>query len=518
MTGPFGSLLRYVRSQAALRDAGEVTDRELLQRFACGRDGDAFAALVQRYGPLVLGVCRRMVRQEQDAEDVFQATFLILARKAGSLTQPERLGNWLYGVACRVACKARADAARRQAHQKQASERTGRQSDREADWEEVRQVLDDELHRLPDKFRAPLVLCYLQGLTREQAAARLGWSEGAVKGMLERGRQMLRTRLARRGVTLSVGSLAAMLSGNAPAAVPAALSDSTVKAALVFAAGQAATAGTTAALAEGVLQAMWMSRVKVWLAVVLLLALASAGAGVLAFGGRPAEEPAAPKNAGPLKKREEKADHLRRLAASRLEAAREAFEGFWLRFEVGRGREEDVHLWSRRWLQAQLDLSDRKADRDAALASYQARLKRTDEVARGRLVLGNSTVVDPEDKPDGNTGDGIKYGRERFETWWKAYQRSGATEEEVCLASIRLLMYQHLLAKLDKNVDRKAELEAHLDRVKKVEEIARARFDAGRLAEPEIKAVTFFRIQAEEWLAQGKTFGEKDLYPGASSK
>ncbi|HKB41727.1 MAG TPA: sigma-70 family RNA polymerase sigma factor [Gemmataceae bacterium] len=178
MTRPFSSFLRHFRRQVVLRDAGEVTDRDLLQRFARERDGDAFAALVQRYGPLVLGVCCRVLRQEQDAEDAFQATFLVLARKAGSIEQPERLGNWLYGVAARVAQKARAEAARRRARQQPVTDVLASRGDPEADWEDLRQVLDDEVQRLPDKFGAPLVLCYLQGMTREEAAARLGRSAG----------------------------------------------------------------------------------------------------------------------------------------------------------------------------------------------------------------------------------------------------------------------------------------------------------------------------------------------------
>lgn len=522
MTGPLSRFLRHVRRQVVLRDTAGVADRDLLQRFTRERDDNAFAALVQRYGPLVLGVCRRVLRQEQDAEDAFQATFLVLARKAGSIGQPERLGNWLYGVASRVARKARVEAARRSARQQPVTDMLTSQSDPEADWEDLRQVLDDEVRRLPDKFGAPFVLCYLQGMTREEAAAHLGWSAGAVKGMLERGRELLRSRLARRGVTLSLGSLAAMLSGNAlSAAVPAVLSDSTVKAAHVFAAGKAPAAGSAAALAEGALQAMFMHRVKWWLAVVFMLGLASAGAGLLAFGERPAEEQVAPKKAEPTPKADDKADHLKRLATARLDTAKAAYEGYWLLYKVGRGPEEAVHLWSRRWLQAQLDLSDKKADRDAALASYQERLKKTDEIARARLVLGNSLVfgaTHQDLEPLTPDTPRSKVQSETFETIWKAYQGSKTSEEQVCLASIRWLMYQNLHRRFDKKIDPKAELQAHLDRVKNVEKTAQLRFEAGMIAEQEYKTAVFFRLQAEEWLAQGKTFEEKELSPAAPSK
>jgi RNA polymerase sigma factor (sigma-70 family) len=513
------SFLCHFRRQVVLREAGEATDRELLQRFAHGRDEDAFTALVHRYGPLVLGVCHRVLRQGQDAEDAFQATFLVLARKAGSIGQPERLGNWLYGVAFRIAQKTRAEAARRRARQQQVTDMPTSERDREADWEELRQVLDDEVQRLPDKFRAPLVLCYLQGMSREEAAARLGWSAGAVKGMLERGREMLRSRLARRGVALSAGSLAAMLSENVlAAAVPAVLRDSTVKAALVFAAGQTAAAGSVAAVAEGVLQAMFMHRVKWGLAAVLMVTLAGTGAGLLAFGGRPEEEPATPKKTEPMPKAEEKADQLKKLAAARLDTAKTAYEGFWARYGVGLGPEEAVHLWSRRWLQAELDLRDKKADREAALVAYQERLKKTDEIARARLVLGNSAFygIELEHRDDDPTQ--LKTPEEKFQTVWKAYERGQTSEEQVCLASVRWLLYQHLARKTIESIDPKAELQAHLERVKKVEEISKNRFDAGKTAAPDYKTATFFRLQAEEWLGQEKTFEAKDLDPEASSK
>jgi RNA polymerase sigma factor (sigma-70 family) len=508
------NFLRVFRRQVALEGAGEVTDADLLERFAHRRDEDAFTTLVHRHGPLVLGVCQRVLRPGPDAEDAFQATFLVLARKAGSIGQPERLGNWLYGVALRIAHKARAQAARRRARQQQVTDMPTSRHGGEADWQDLREVLDDEVERLPDKFRAPLVLCYMQGMTREEAAARLGWSAGAVKGMLERGRERLRSRLVRRGVTLSAGALAPMLSENAlPAAVPVVLRDSTVKAAIAFAAGKATAAGSAAALAEGVLQAMFMYRVMRWLAVVLVLGLAGAGAGVLAFGGRP-EEPVAPEQAGLAAKADEKADQPQRLAAARLDAAKTAYEGCWARYVEDIGPEDAVHLWSRRWLQAQLDLSEQKADHDVALASYQERLKKTDEIARSRLVLGNS----PRFRHASGTPEDAKTEGEKFETSWKAYQESRASEEEVCLASIRWLMDQHQLRRIDKKIDPNAELQAHLDRVKEVEAMARVRFKAGKTALPEYKTATFFRVQAEEWLAQGKTFEAKDLTPGATSK
>jgi RNA polymerase sigma factor (sigma-70 family) len=183
------------------RPAAEPTDADLLDRFAVDGDQEAFAAIVRRHGPMVFGVCRRVLRDPHDAEEAFQVTFLVLVRKGGRLAQPERLGNWLYGVAYRVARKAKGTSARREAHERLAAGMI-----RPApvtvgpDRAEVRAVLDEEMVALPEKYRAPLVLCYLEGLTNEDAARRLGWAPGSMSYRLARGREMLRRRLARRGL------------------------------------------------------------------------------------------------------------------------------------------------------------------------------------------------------------------------------------------------------------------------------------------------------------------------------
>jgi hypothetical protein len=269
---------------------------------------------------------------------------------------------------------------------------------------------------------------------------------------------------------------------------------------------------------------MFRNQVKWLLAGKLLLGLAGAGTGLLAFGGRPGEEPLASKPAGPLPRVDEKADQLKRLAATRLDAAKTAYEGYWASYEAGRGPEEAVHLWSRRWLQAQLDLSDRKAARDDALSSYQERLQKTDTLARARLDAGSPPEFrlgqDPArgvpDPPEDVRPNEIE--RKRFETHWKAYQAGETSEEQVCLASIRWLLFQNRLRGFDKKVDWKSELQAHLDRIKKVEAVANARFDAGRTTIMDAKTALFFRLQAEEWLAEGKTFEAKDVAPGKSSE
>jgi RNA polymerase sigma factor (sigma-70 family) len=283
-------VLWFLRQLVAGGAGGDTTDRQLLQRFASQREEAAFAALVQRHGPMVLGVCRRVLHDPHDADDAFQATFLVLARKAGSLARPEKLANWLYGVACRTAARAKAQAVRRRVHERQFTDMPsadGRPNGAES-LHELRLVLDEELQRLPDKYRAPLVLCYLEGKTYAEAARALGWAEGTVSGRLARAREVLRGRLTRRGLALSAGAFAMSLSqSTAPAAVPPALADTTAKAATLFAAGPAAGAGTVsapaAALAEGVLQTMFVTRRKVVAVLALTSSLVAAGAGLFAY-------------------------------------------------------------------------------------------------------------------------------------------------------------------------------------------------------------------------------------------
>jgi RNA polymerase sigma factor (sigma-70 family) len=175
-----------------------LSDAELLQQFTTHHDHEAFAALVRRHGPMVFGVCRRVLRDSHDAEEAFQSTFLVLVRKAGGLVHPERLGNWLHGVAQRTAAKLKVAAARRAAHEAGAGPAPVAPPD--TDWADIRQALDEELVALPEKYRAPLVMCYLQGLTNEEAARRLGWPTGSMSYRLARGRELLRDRLHRRGV------------------------------------------------------------------------------------------------------------------------------------------------------------------------------------------------------------------------------------------------------------------------------------------------------------------------------
>ncbi len=290
--------------------ADEPGDPQLLEHFLRRRDEGAFATLVRRHGPMVLAVCRRLLPDPNDAEDAFQATFLVLVRKASSVGRPERLGNWLYGVAYRVALKARGHNARRRRREQPLVDVPAEDAVADLVWRELRPALDEELRRLPEKYRVPVVLCYLEGVSKREAARRLGWPEGTLSTRLHRAREILRGRLARRGLGLSAGVVAvALAQGAAPAAVPSTLAAAALAAASLVAAGRAALVpAPVAALAEGVVRAMWWNKLTVVAAVLLAAGLLAAGPGGAALRtsaappeGEDKAPPAAPAAEAPKK-------------------------------------------------------------------------------------------------------------------------------------------------------------------------------------------------------------------------
>jgi RNA polymerase sigma factor (sigma-70 family) len=279
-----------IRVAPALRPAGtsgdgaELTDGEFLDQFLTRHDEAAFEALVRRHGPMVLGVCRRILGDAHDAEDAFQATFLVLVRRAASVVPREQVGNWLYGVAYRTALEARRMSARRRAKEKSMPQPPQPAVAPAEAWDELRPVLDEELNRLPDKYRLPVVLCDLEGRTRRAVARQLEVPDGTLSNRLDAARRMLARRLARRGVTLSAVALAALLPQQATAAVPPALVSSTVQSAALVGAGQATTLllpGSVTALVEEVMKPMLWTKSKCLAALVLAVGLAGTGAGLL---------------------------------------------------------------------------------------------------------------------------------------------------------------------------------------------------------------------------------------------
>jgi RNA polymerase sigma factor (sigma-70 family) len=277
---PFSDVLQYLRRVCAAHEARDLSDRQLLNRFITHHEDAAFTVLVQRHGPMVLAVCQRVLGDSHDAEDCLQATFMVLVRRAPSLRLKASLATWLYAVALRVASKARARAASQRIRERRVEPMPQRELLDELTWQELRGVLDAEIAKLPEKYRAPLVLCHLEGKTHDQAARELGWPRNTLTARIGQARELLRQRLVRRGITLSAGMLATALCEKVCAApLGAVLVIKTVKAAASMAAGKAVAAGFASAQAVALAE-----KTAVGAAVNLKLIILSVSIGV-ALGG-----------------------------------------------------------------------------------------------------------------------------------------------------------------------------------------------------------------------------------------
>jgi RNA polymerase sigma factor (sigma-70 family) len=282
MTNGLNRVVFQLCHAARLQETADLSDGVLLERYVLTRDQAAFEALLRRHGAMVLGVCRRVLRNEHDAEDAYQAVFLVLACKAAWVRPRGMVGNWLHGVAHKTALKARAMKQRRQQKEEHAGAVPKRQAADEV-WQEALSLLDAELAHLPDKYRAAIVLCDLEGKTIRMAARDLGCPQGTLAARLTRGRALLARRLTRHGVRLSVGTVATALGhGAAQASLPAELLLSTLKAASLWATGQAVAAGAitvaVATLTEVVLKTMLLTKLKNTAVALLVVFFLMAGA------------------------------------------------------------------------------------------------------------------------------------------------------------------------------------------------------------------------------------------------
>jgi len=355
-----GVALRRLGELFGRGTAAGLSDGHLLARFADRHDETAFATLVERHGPMVMGVCRRVLRDRHEAEDAFQASFLVLARKAGSIRVDDSAGRWLYTVARRIALRAAAESSRRGLVD--LVDRAGAVADDELEGREIRAALDEELGRLPESYRAPVVLCHLEGLSHEEAARRLRWPVGTVKGRLVRARGLLRTRLARRGIGAPAGG--ALLASARPEAVSAATAEATVKAALGFAAIRAASTGAfpaAASLAKGVLDQMFLSKIR-WVATAFLTL--GIGAGLTAAradrdGDEPARRPVS--NVALPPGAPEVAEPQRRLGPDARQVDRDANRGNPFREQINRLDQRTDDLRKMIEFREQINRLDQKA-------------------------------------------------------------------------------------------------------------------------------------------------------------
>jgi RNA polymerase sigma factor (sigma-70 family) len=373
-------VLRHIRQAALRQDVAGLTDGELLEAYLRRGDHAAFEGLVRRHGAMVLGVCRRVLRNDADAEDAFQATFLVLVKKAGSIRSPSAISNWLYGVAHTTALRAKAMNRKRQTREREAGSIPRHQACEEV-WRAVQSLLDAEMASLPDKYRIPIVLCDLESSTIKEAARHLGWPQGTVATRLARGRALLAKRLAKHGLVVSAGTLITALShGVAKGGVPPGLVIATVKA-ISLASGLSATgpamglvSARVIALSQGVLQTMFLTKLKSCLACFTALAILSAGVGSLCRGSA-AEgavlEPAAVQDTGQPGKQVQQNDP---------QALRQEIER--LRLEVQRMKAE------LRQAQAQIDVFKAQAEQARAQAEVERLRAVNAEVQSRRAAAG----------------------------------------------------------------------------------------------------------------------------------
>jgi RNA polymerase sigma factor (sigma-70 family) len=400
------SFIEHIETLFDAGAIGEPTDRQLLERFN-SRDRKAaelaFTTLVKRHGPMVFRACRAILHDLHASEDAFQATFLVLSRKAPGLWVRGSLGPWLMAVACRVASAARAEARRRRVHERKAAELPAPDVD-EASWDDRDAILHEELGRLPEKYRTAVVLCDLEGLTQEQAARQVGWPAGTVRSRLSRGRDQLRGRLSRRGLAPP-----AVLAGSSPLfdwKLASPMVETTVQAALGLASGRAATASAIA-LTEGVLKMMFWTRLRTSAAIVLAGTLLS-GAGLVGYramgrvqapaapagqqpDGRagPAGKPAAPTATGTA------FSELDAIGKARVEVARKLRDAAERQWRVGERSLGDYLTAMKRYDEVVADVVVRtESDRIRFLERQVATLKQIEEAIRKRYDSGQVTQTD----------------------------------------------------------------------------------------------------------------------------
>jgi RNA polymerase sigma factor (sigma-70 family) len=389
-----------------------LSEWQLLARYLERRDEIAFEALVARHGPMVLGVCRRMLADEAEVEDAFQATFLVLVRRARQLGPRDAIGPWLHGVAARVSLRARAQAFRRRRLELILKDVGSTALDTASADRELCEILDQELNRLPSKYRSPVVLCYLEGQTHEEAARQLRWPVGTVKGRLSRARDLLRFRLTRRGLAPSLGALTLALSRDASAACRRELLERTVTSSLKIAMGKETTVAVStaiASLAEGVLKSMLLNKLKWTGLAVLLSGLALSGAQVIARQNfRPRQNDAhafltpvddeaggtpAPASAASVESRPAEAVATREMAPLEnlkkqlAKAAHAEWESALKEYTRNSTGLERAYLASKRLMDAERGLASPAEKADAALSHFD----RMREIARNQLTNPSAT-------------------------------------------------------------------------------------------------------------------------------
>jgi RNA polymerase sigma factor (sigma-70 family) len=422
------SLARPLESLFEGGSAVGLGDRELLDRFAARRDGGgevAFAALVARHGPMVMRVCRNVLDVSCDVHDAFQAVFLVLARRANAIRTRNSVGNWLYGVAVRVSARARVTAIRRQIRERRtlrAAETIATVDSNQNDPSPIEQnehaeVVHQELSRLPEKYRAPVVLCYLEGLTHDEAAARLSWPVGTVRSRLARARDTLRSRLARRGVTapVALGPMASWIVGEGPAPPGAGatfasevitrdLPASIARTVSQLPTGRTAAAGTATSasilLSQGVLKSMMFKKLLIAACTLPPIAITALGGGVflarktLAQVEKPTAAPSVPNAPQPTAIEAPLSADVDRLAQQLLEAARRRYDAQRAYYEEGRITIDRFVDAGKQLELAELRIAKTDFDRLAIRQRHLDRIRAIEQREDAELKVGRGTEAD----------------------------------------------------------------------------------------------------------------------------
>ncbi len=409
-----GATLRHVQTLFRVGTIGGLTDGQLLEWYK-NRPGEAaelaFAALVERHGPMVLRVCREVLGDEHEAHDAFQATFLVLVRRAGSLWTRHTLAPWLHQVALRVARCARSAMARRRRHERKAAEMAAPSVSEEGP-DDFGPVLHEEVQRLPERYRAAIVLCCLEGQTQDQAARHLGWPIGTVQSRLARGRERLRHRLIRRGIA-PTAIVAARRRPAMPlaAAMPPALADSAIRSATQLATGSASVAmsgyfsASVATLTKGVLRTMILTKLKIAALAVLSTCILASGVGIL-VGQETATKPdgaqppgttkpdgtAIPARASGVAAPEEEPEGA--LKKRLVEAARRRLEAQEAFYEEGRITIDRFLSASHELMHAEIQASTNREGRITAAQAHLDRVKGVEARERSELRVGRGTKAD----------------------------------------------------------------------------------------------------------------------------
>ncbi len=543
----------WARNAILEHEVTALYDAQLLEAFLTSRSEAAFTAILRRHGPMVFAVCKRFLHDHHDAEDAFQAVFLVLAKRADTIRPAAQLANWLYGVAFKTASKTRLFLGKRRARERNnASLPEHSNFDRQV-WSDFWLLFDQELNRLPDKYRAAIVLCDLEGRSRRDAAFALGILDGALSGRLSRGRKKLAARLSRRGITLSGAALAAaMIVQDSTAALPANLVAKTVNLSFTLAGqGLAATGGSAAivSLTQGVIRSMFMAKLWQSSAVLVFSLLAiGAGASVMAVRGNSAgpaqvvardegqkgQEATGQTGTGLSSTQEELLRNRRATERANLieiykslqQARKTEWDARWKQYLAGRGTLDFLLQSSSELLSSELNLAENPEDRQTA---YKAHVARTYEVlkinklrfeagkvatqdlaqatgeyesARARLLtsMGKDPSTNPSPNPSTEKMNQLRTelldaANQEWEARWEEYQAGRGIQTNL-LASSRRLREAELKNAKNRGNESTA-YRTHVERLIHIEKIAKERFDAGKITTQDFLEPRCARIEAE---------------------